>query len=205
MHIFAISAPVSFLARYYVHQEYINMNCDHTINSLDPLGFVATTYDNEVYHFGSVMKQPDVQDFFKAMLVEVADHTPRGHWVLRRRDSIGDQKPIRSVWSFKRKRAPDGTLLKHKARLYVNGASQVYGVNYWNTYAPVVSWLAVRLMFILSVIEGWYSESIDFTIAFPQADVEVPMFLEIPVGVELIGGDRTTHVLELKKILYGMK
>ena len=60
-------------------------------------------------------------------------------------------------------------------------------------------------MFILSVIEGWHSESIDFTLAFPQADVELPMFMEIPIGVEIPGADRTTHVLELKKNLYGMK
>ena len=144
-----------------------------------------------------MLKQPDVPDFLKAMLVEVSDHTNRGHWIIRRRDSIGDQKPIRTVWSFKRKRAPDGTLLKHKARLCVNGATQVYGVNYWNTYAPVVSWLAVRLMFILSVIEGWSSESIDFTLAFPQADVEVPMFVEFPVGVDILGYDKKEYVLEL--------
>lgn len=160
------------------------------------MAFMAAAADNEVYHFGDMLKQNDVSDFLRAMLIEVADHTRRGYWVLRRRDSTGDIKPIRTVWSFKRKRAPDGRLLKHKARLCVNGASQVYGVNYC---APVVSWLAVRLMFILGVLEGWYSESIDFTLAFPQAEVECPMFVEFPVGVDIIGYDRTINVLELKK------
>lgn len=60
-------------------------------------------------------------------------------------------------------------------------------------------------MFILSVIEGWHSESIDFTLAFPQADIEIPMFMEIPIGVDIPGTDRKTHVLELKKKLYGMR
>ena len=200
-----IGAPVSFIARHFAHQEYINMNPYNTPHSLNPFSFVATTSDNEVYHFGDVLKQPDLPDFLKAMIVEVNDHTKRGHWIIRPRSAIGDQKPIRTVWSFKRKRAPDGTLLKHKARLCVNGATQNYGVNYWNTYTPVVSWLAVRLMFILSVIEGWYSESIDFTLAFPQAEVEIPMFVEFPVGVNVVGYDRTTHVFGLKKKLYGMK
>ena len=202
---FATSTPVSFLARHFSHEEYVHMNADNTCNSVNPMAFMAASADNEVYHFGEVLKQPDLPDFLQAMLVEVADHTQRGHWILRRRDSIGDAKPIRTVWSFKRKRAPDGTLLKHKARLCVNGATQVYGVNYWNTYAPVVSWLAVRLMFILCVIEGWYSESIDFTLAFPQADVECEMFVEFPVGVDILGYDRNTYVLELRKNLYGMR
>ena len=175
------------------------MNADNTCNSINPMAFMAASSDNEVHHFGDVLKQLDLPDFLKAMLVEVADHTSRGHWIIRRRDTIGDAKPIRTVWSFKRKRAPDGTLLKHKARLCVNGATQVYGVNYWNTYAPVVSWLAVRLMFILCVIEGWYSESIDFTLAFPQAEVECEMFVEFPVGVDILGYDRHTYVLELKQ------
>lgn len=60
-------------------------------------------------------------------------------------------------------------------------------------------------MFILSLIEGWYSESIDFTLAFPQADVEVPMFVEVPVGMDLEGLSKKDYVLELKKHLYGMK
>ena len=182
------------------------MNADNTINSINLLVFAASAADNEVYHMGSMLKQPDASELIiKAMLIEVTDHTSRRHWVLRDRTSIADHTTIRSVWSFKRKRVPDGTLLKYKARLCVNGATQVYGVNYSNIYAPVVSWLAVRLMFILSVIEGWHSESIDFTLAFPQADVELPMFMEIPIGVEIPGADRTTHVLELKKNLYGMK
>ena len=82
---------------------------------------------------------------------------------------------------------------------------QVYGVNYWNIYASVVSWLAVRLMFILTIIEGWYSESIDFTLAFPQAPLETPIFMEFPVGMNLVGYGSTEYVLELKKNLYGLK
>ena len=60
-------------------------------------------------------------------------------------------------------------------------------------------------MFILSVIEGWHSESIDFTLAFPQADVEVPMFVEFPVGVEIEGFDKSTYVFELKKNICGLR
>ena len=119
------AVPVSFVARHFMHDEYVNLNADNTINSLNPLSFAALGADNEVYHFGDMLKQPDVPEFLKAMIAEVKDHTNRGHWVIRPRSKIGDKKTLRTVWSFKRKRAPDGTLLKYKARLCINGATQV--------------------------------------------------------------------------------
>jgi len=43
-----------------------------------------------------------------------------------------------SIWSFRRKRAPDWTVLKHKARFCPHGGKQIEGENFWATYAPVV-------------------------------------------------------------------
>ncbi len=61
-------------------------------------------------------------------------------------------KTIMSIWSFKRKRYPDGTLNKHKARLCAHGGMQTWGQNYWETYAPVVNWTSVRVLFAVSKI-----------------------------------------------------
>ncbi len=55
-------------------------------------------------------------------------------------------KPIKAIWSFKRKRYPDGRILKHKARLCAHCGMQTWGEKYWETYAPVVNWLSVRMM-----------------------------------------------------------
>ena len=55
------------------------------------------------------------------MQKEVEDHCRRGQWKPVLRNTIGDTKTVISVWSFKRKRRPDGSLLKHKARLCVHG------------------------------------------------------------------------------------
>ena len=144
---------VSYIAKNYFQENIVNMNIDGSDNILNPLSFSAFVADNETYYYHEMIRQPDAVDFLRAMVKEVHDHTQRKHWVLVPRSKAGKNKIIRAVWSFKRKRLPDGLLLKHKARLCVNGSMQVYGINYWNTYAPVVSWLAVRLMFILSIVE----------------------------------------------------
>jgi hypothetical protein len=61
-------------------------------------------------------------------------------------------------------------LNKHKARLCVHGGQQTWGQGYWDTYAPVVTWASVRLLLIVAKIYGLKLKSIDFVLAFLQAD-----------------------------------
>ena len=103
---------------------------------------------------------------------------------MRRSDMPENTKTIMSIWSFKRKRYPDGTLNKHKARLCAHGGMQTWGTNYWETYAPVVNWASVRLLLAVAKIHKLPSKSIDFVLAFPQADLEVPVYMELPLGFE---------------------
>ena len=48
------------------------------------------------------------------------------------------------------------------------------------------------------------SQSIDFVLAFPQAELEEELYMELPVGFEALGAD-CSQVLKLKKNLYGLK
>ena len=110
------------------------------------------------------------------------------------------------IWSFKRKRHPDGRLSKYKARLCCHGGQQQWGVQYWETYSPVVSWMAVRTLLVLSKIHGLHTKCIDFTLAFPQADVKIPIYLHTPPGIQLNEGEsQDKMVLKLKKNLYGLR
>ena len=51
------------------------------------------------------------------------------------------------------------------------------------------------------------TQAIDFVLAFPQADLDVPVYMELPAGIELTGyGNRSNnYVLRLKSNLYGLK
>jgi len=109
---------------------------------------------------------------------------------------------VKAIWAFKRKLRPDGSLLKHKARLNAHGGMQIYGESYWDTYAPVVNWISIRMMLTLSVIHSLYTTSIDFTLAFPQADVDATIYMEIPMGCQAPEGD---YVCLLLKNLYCLK
>ena len=51
-------------------------------------------------------------------------------------------------------------------------------------YAPVVNWASVRILLAAAKIHGLSSKSIDFVLAFPQADLDVPVFMELPLGFD---------------------
>ena len=114
-------------------------------------------------------------------------------------------KPIKAIWSFKRKRFPDGRLNKHKARLCAHGGMQRWGQNYWETYSPVVNALTVKILLVIAKLHKLDSKSIDFVLAFPQADLDTDIWMEIPPQFESDDGQEQTQVLKLNKSLYGLK
>jgi len=89
-------------------------------------------------------------------------------------------KLLSSIWSYRRKRSPNGTPLKHKSRIYVNGKEQAFGRDYWETYAPVASWATIPMLLILSSLMNLKTQQVDYTQAFPQALLEDPVFMRVP-------------------------
>ena len=85
------------------------------------------------------------------------------------------------------------------------GGKQQFGVNYFDTYAPVVTWFGIRLMLIFALLFGWSLRQIDFVQAYPQAPIEQDMLIELPQGIKTSHGNSKDHVLQLVSNLYGQK
>ena len=205
------------------YNDFLDWNFDGTPNSNNPIAQIFSAIstkpasDNETYTMKEMLQQPDREHFEAAMKKEVQAMFDNKIWEIVPRHQMNSyfdilsrtvptlkRKQIMTIWSFKRKRHPDGSLSKYKARLCCHGGQQQWGVNYWETYAPVISWMAVRSMLTLSKIHNLHTKSIDFVLAYPQADVKTPIFLYTPQGVLLAQG-RSNVVLKLKKNLYGLK
>ena len=87
-----------------------------------------------------MMQQKDKGECIKAMMIELGDHESRNHWtVINRSDMPPGVKTILAIWSFKRKRFPYGRIMKHRVRLCTHGGMQQWGVDYLETYSPVVN------------------------------------------------------------------
>jgi hypothetical protein len=145
----------------------------------------------------------------KAMVNKVDDHESRVHWTLIQRcELLPGTKTIISIWSFKCKQYPDGILNKYKARLCAHGGMQTWEKNNWETYAPVVDWASICILIAVAKIHGLSSKNVDFVLAFLQADLEIPVFMELPLGFDAPDSqmlEALPHVLQINKSLYGLK
>ena len=110
------------------------------------MAFVAST-NPDVMYIDQAMKEPDKPQFEAAMIKEVDTHTKNRNWVIISKSDVPEGvKVLPAVWAMRRKRRiTTGEVYKWKARLNIHGGKQEYGVNYWETYAPVVSWTTIRL------------------------------------------------------------
>ena len=127
------------------------------------------------------LKQPDREEFIKATHQELDAHISRKHWKVVPRKYVPTSKTcLPMVWLMKRKRTPVGDVKKWKARLCAGGHRSVEFVDYWDTYYPVVSQQTIRLIFTMALINKWHIHSIDFVLAFPQANVQTDIFMRPP-------------------------
>jgi hypothetical protein len=141
------------------------------------------------------------------MKSEIASHKKRRHWILTKREDVPEgTKTLPAVWAMKRKRkVATGEIYKRKARLNVGGHKQEKHVNFWQTYSPVVGWVTIRFFLILAIIKGWHARQYDFVLAYPQADIEVPLYMDIPRGFDVPKGRNKDYCLRLVKNLFGQK
>jgi hypothetical protein len=73
------------------------------------------------------------------------------------------------------------------------------------TYAPIVTWFAIRLMIIFEIIFCWALQQVYFVMAYPQAPIEMNIYMELPQGIQTKHGNSKDHVLKLEKNIYGQK
>jgi hypothetical protein len=156
-------------------------------------------------YYHEAMKEPDRKQFIEAMEKEVDSHTKNGVWELVLKSSLPKGTEILpSVWAMKRKRRiATREIYKWKARLNIDGSKQTQGVNYWDTFSPVASWSAIRMVLITSLLNGWETRQVDFVLAYTQAEVECELYMKIPKGFEVDEDD--SYCLKLKKNLFGQK
>ena len=92
-------------------------------------------------YFAQEIRQPDRKKFVVAIVKEVNGHVENQNWNLIKRSDVPVGEPVQqSVWAMRRKRnLTTGEIVKHKARLNLHRGMQEYGVNYYDTHAPVVT------------------------------------------------------------------
>ena len=113
------------------------------------------------------------------------------------------RKTVGSKWVFKKKTGADGTVERFKARLVAQGFTQKYGMDYDETFCPVVRQESLRVLIALSVRSGLKLHQVDVTTAFLNGTLEEEVFMRQPDGFVKKGSENL--VCRLKKSIYGLK
>jgi hypothetical protein len=172
----------------------------------NPIAFHAEMM-GDILYLQQALRQHDVKEFVQAVVKEVNGHVDCKNWFLKKRSKVPeDVQIVPSVWSMQRKRDLTMNKIKsHKARLNLHGGKQIYRMNYFKTYGPVVTWFAIRLMIIFGIIFCWALCQVDFVMAYPQAPIKMDIYMELRQGIQTMHGNSKDHVLKLEKKIYGQK
>ena len=106
-------------------------------------------------------------------------------------------------WVFRIKRKPDGSIDRFKARLVANGYHQQAGLDYGDTFSPVVTHSTIQMIIALTVQLSWPIQQLDVQNAFLHGLLSNEVFMKQQTS--FVDPQFPTHVCKLKRSLYGLK
>lgn len=191
----------------HVFSTYIDLPVVYTDTTL--FSFLAMSNNKDTLTQSQMLKAHDQDQFITSQIPEIRRLETMQVFEYCPMHALPPKaRLLSSIWSYRRKRKPDGKLLKHKAHICVDGSQQAHGRDYWETYAPVVSWSTVCLILLLSNIMNLKSQQVDYLCN--------PVYMRIPQGWHISLGSTlephmnpkhndSKHYIKLWKNLHGCK
>jgi hypothetical protein len=185
---------------------------DHPINSI--LGDIhkgVTTQSRgahfcEHYSFVSSIEPHRIEDALRdldwvvAMQEELNNFTRNEVWHLVPRPN---QNVVGTKWVFHNKQDEHGVVTRNKARLVAKEYSQVEGLDFDETYAPVARLESIRILLACATYHGFKLYQMDMKSAFLNGPIKEEVYVGQPPSFE--DSEYPTHVYKLSKALYGLK
>ncbi|GBE87024.1 hypothetical protein SCP_1002700 [Sparassis crispa] len=142
---------------------------------------------------------PEWPEWEKAVKAEYDQLQGMGTWELQ--DLPKDRNAVGCKWVFQRKTNKEGQVVKYKARLVAQGYSQIPGMDFLETFAPVVRLESIRAILALAVVNNWEIGQMDVKGAYLNGDLQEEIYMRQPEGFD----DGSGRICRLRKTLYGLK
>ncbi|KAI3692000.1 hypothetical protein L6452_31805 [Arctium lappa] len=131
----------------------------------------------------------------EAMQMEIKALEKNGTWTLE--DLPKGKRAIDSKWVYKIKFKPNGEVERYKARLVAKGFTQMEGVDYHDTFAPVAKLVTVRTLLAVAVKRDWIIHQLNMNNAFLHGDLDEEVYMKIPQASRNWYHKFTTFLLSL--------
>uniref|UniRef100_A0A2N9H4X0 Integrase catalytic domain-containing protein n=1 Tax=Fagus sylvatica TaxID=28930 RepID=A0A2N9H4X0_FAGSY len=156
---------------------------------------------DEPASFSEALHSPDRDEWMTVMQEEMSSMDKNNVWELV--DLPPGRKTIGNKCVLKVKRKADGSIDRYKARLVAKCYIQREGIDYEDTFSPVVRFASIRL--ILSIVAKHDLElfQMDVKTAFLNGELDEEIYMAQPAGFEVKGHER--KVCRLKRSIYGLK
>ena len=183
----------------------INFACSATESSNDvnpkltsAIGMPTDITEPATYE--EARKSPYWKHWYAAMQKEVNAIQRQGAYEIVPRPK--GTRVVSGRWVYKLKRNANNEPVSFKGRWVARGFTQEYGVDYFDTFSPVIRYKSVKLLLRLAAMFGYHCKHLDYTSAFVHAPLTETVYVEQIHG---FSDNVSNHVCRLNKALYGLK
>lgn len=147
------------------------------------------------------LNRNDGRQWMESMNAEFKSIMKNDTWELV--DLPENRHAIKSKWVFNVKYDKEGNVLRFKSRLVAKGCSQKYGVDYFESFSPVVRYSSLRILLALAVEYDLHVHQMDVTSAYLNGILGEEVYMIQPE--KFVDKNHPQKVCKLKKALYGLK
>lgn len=159
---------------------------------------VLVAEGQEPVNFNQAINSDEADQWSQALLEEMSSLNQNQVWELVQ--PLKDKSIIKNRWVYKIKKDTNIRIIRYKARLVAKGNNQKEGIDYTETFSPVVRFASIRVILTMDANKNLILKQFDIT-AFLHGEIKEEIYTEQPKGFE----DGTGRVCKVQKSLYGLK
>jgi hypothetical protein len=164
--------------------------------------FTATKHDlPENIEPSTITQALKIPEWSQACSAEFDALIHNGTWTLVPKTNT--QNIVGCKWLFRVKRNPNGTISRYKARLVAKGFTQTPGIDFKETFSPVVKPQTIKVVLTIALARGWSMHQLDVNNAFLQGNLTEEVYMQQPPG--FVHKEFPHHVCKLRKAIYGLR
>ncbi|KAJ0470826.1 putative RNA-directed DNA polymerase [Helianthus annuus] len=186
----------------YVVEGKVKFGYERVVNyaNLPPDNVCFASNVNKILEPSSYQEAIKDSNWVNAMNEELSALHENNTWSIV--DLPKGRKPVGCKWVFRVKYKSNGEVERYKARLVAKGFNQREGIDFDETFSPVVKMVTIRCIVSLSVQNDWPLYQLDVNNAFLYGNLKEEVYMSMPEGLNV---NHSNKVCKLNRSLYGLK